>query len=165
LTKIGCQEARYANSAWKDQISKYGILKSGAMPQHFYSSPFTRAATTLYLTWNDIVLNLSNPPRPLVCERFRETIGLVTCDMRGKRSVLEKRYPMFDYEESLTEEDEIWTKDLRESYEARDDRLRGALDELFLMDGATWISITAHSGCIRSMVQGKSYVSSCIKPK
>jgi hypothetical protein len=125
------------------------------MPQYFYSSPFTRAVRTLEFTWKDIVLNAPNPPRPMVREKFREMIGHHTCDKRGKISELRKEFPFVDVEEGITEDDEIWEADFREDEpQGQDPRMRDAVDDIFRTRGEMFISVTAHSGCIRSMVRG-----------
>lgn len=52
MTPLGESQARSANEGWKEQ------LKAGVpLPQTFYSSPMRRSASTLEITWKDIVLN------------------------------------------------------------------------------------------------------------
>jgi len=143
---------------WKKQISENDLADAGAMPQKFYSSPFTRAARTLELTWSDIVLNENNPPRPFVREKYRETIGYHPCDKRGKISVLKENFPFIEVEQGMTEDDELWEADCREDESrGQDPRMRDALDDVFLHDKELFLSVTAHSGCIRSMVRATGH--------
>lgn len=52
LTPLGESQAQAANKGWKEQ------LKDGVpLPQTFYSSPMRRSASTLEITWRDIVLD------------------------------------------------------------------------------------------------------------
>ncbi|KAF3933127.1 hypothetical protein ABW19_dt0202360 [Dactylella cylindrospora] len=153
LTETGKGEAREINQIWKTQITKYGLYHAGAMPQRFYCSPFTRAVRTLEKTWDDIVLNLPDAPRVAVRENFRETIGRHSCDKRGKMSVLKEKFQFVDVEEGMADGDEIWTEIREDETEPMDARLRYGLDNIFLEAGETFISITAHSGCLRSVLR------------
>lgn len=124
------------------------------MPQKFYASPFTRAVRTLELTWNDIVLQLPDAPTVYVREMLRETIGRHYCDQRGKMSELARKFPWVEVEAGASEEDTIWTEIRENEGVYMRTRLRMALDRIFLEDGETFISITAHSGCIARMLEG-----------
>jgi hypothetical protein len=62
---------------------------------------------------------------------LRECIGEHTCDKRGKRSVFEAKFPEFEIEKDLTEEDVLWLPDWRESLESQDERAKGVLDMIF----------------------------------
>lgn len=69
LTPTGKQQAANVSAAWKTQAAA-GV----PLPQSFYSSPFTRSADTLNITWGDFVLNRPGAPVPVVIEGLRETI-------------------------------------------------------------------------------------------
>jgi len=84
----------------------------------------------------------------LVLEGLRECIGLHTCDKRGKRSIFEAKFPEFDIEKDLTEEDVLWTPHSRESLESQDIRAKGVLDMIFSDSESVYIAIAAHSGTI-----------------
>lgn len=59
LTPLGEEQAQAANAGWKEQ------LKDGVpLPQTFYTSPLRRSASTLDITWKDIVLDKG--VRPIV---------------------------------------------------------------------------------------------------
>lgn len=55
---------------------------------------------------SDILLN-EEGYRPYVVEKFRESIGLHTCDERSNKTVLEGLFPGFDFEPSFTHNDEL----------------------------------------------------------
>ncbi|KAF8244468.1 phosphoglycerate mutase-like protein [Wilcoxina mikolae CBS 423.85] len=148
LTDVGIQEAKKANAAWKTQI-KAGI----PLPNSYYSSPLSRSATTLQITWSDIVLDKKKPPKPLIKEKLRETLGVHTCDRRSSRSHIAETYPNFSIEDGFTEEDELWVPDIRESNEDRYIRLIESLHEIFRNDWSTYITISAHSGAISSILE------------
>src|ERR1700694_5289515 len=77
LTQKGITQALAVNKAWKSQLTS-----SIPLPEKFYSSPLSRASSTLNLTFFDITLR--NPPysTPMILENLRESIGLHTCDRR-----------------------------------------------------------------------------------
>jgi broad specificity phosphatase PhoE len=63
---LGESQAKSANQGWKEQ------LKDGVpLPQTFYSSPMRRSASTLEITWRDIVLDKG--VRPVVS--FEENVA------------------------------------------------------------------------------------------
>ncbi|KAL7268959.1 putative phosphoglycerate mutase pmu1 [Rhizina undulata] len=146
LTPQGIEEALKANAAWKTQIES-GI----PLPESFYSSPLSRAASTLLLNWRDITPKPGANPTPIFKEKLRETLGIHTCDRRGTKSYLHSTYPIFAFEPGFAETDLLWDPVLRESYDARDARLGQALDEIFASDDATFVSITAHGGAFSSI--------------
>ncbi|KAK6332553.1 hypothetical protein TWF730_004213 [Orbilia blumenaviensis] len=154
LTEKGKAEAQSIGHIWKTQLQHHSLHSAGALPQKFYASPFTRALRTLELTWSDIVLDLPNPPRVQIRENLRETIGHHWCDMRGKMSDIKQRFPFVDVEEGMDDDDTIWT-DVREDEVggSMDCRLREVIDDIFAGDGETFISITAHSGCLRCVLR------------
>ncbi|KAF3929420.1 hypothetical protein AA313_de0200158 [Arthrobotrys entomopaga] len=150
LTDTGKMEAGRVGDIWKTQIGKHSLSAAGAMPQKFYASPFTRALQTLEATWKDIVLNLPDVPKVYVKEGLRETIGRHYCDYRGDMRDIKKTFPWIELEEGMTDEDTIWTEAREDGREggSMDWRVRDVLDDIFMNDGETFISITAHSGCL-----------------
>ncbi|KAF3915085.1 hypothetical protein ABW21_db0208435 [Orbilia brochopaga] len=155
LIEQGIKEAGIINQIWKRQINDYGLSHAGAMPQKFYASPFTRALRTLEVTWKDIVLHLPDAPRVTVRENFREHIGRHYCDMRGFMPDIKKEFKFVDVDEAMADEDNVWTEVREKDVPggSMDLRLRDALDDIFLKDGETFISLTAHSGCLRSVLR------------
>lgn len=133
------------NAINNSYLIKSLIADDFPLPQSFYSSPFTRAADTLVLTWADLILD-SGYNTPIFKEALRETIGLHTCDKRRSKAYLENRYPDFEFETGFYDEDLLWTKDTQEDDGAKVLRARQFLDDLFASDENTYISVTAHSG-------------------
>ncbi|KDQ16131.1 hypothetical protein BOTBODRAFT_65050 [Botryobasidium botryosum FD-172 SS1] len=139
LTELGISQAEVAHAAWKTEIP-YGI----PLPS-LYSSPFSRAASTLEITFKDILLSTSPPARPFIIENLREIIGVSTCDKRDTKTYIANAYPGFDFEDGFTEEDVLWHPDIRETNPEIQVRARAALDQIFTRDSSTFISITCHS--------------------
>ncbi|KAK6339274.1 hypothetical protein TWF718_008695 [Orbilia javanica] len=155
LTEKGKNEALSIGNIWKTQLQHHSLFEAGALPQKFYASPFTRALRTLELTWQDIVLDLPDAPRVKIRENLRETIGYHWCDQRGVMKEVKAKFPWIDLEEGMHDEDKIWTPHTREDEMggSMDNRLREVIDDIFLEDGETFISITAHSGCLRCVLR------------
>lgn len=151
LTPLGEEQATANNVAWKEQI-KAGV----PLPQILYSSPMRRSASTLQITWKDILLNKGF--KPIIKESYREVIGLHTCDERSNKTVLAETYRElgvynltpagWDFEPAFNEHDLLWDAVYQETAPQQTLRLRLILNELFATDPRTFISITAHSGVI-----------------
>jgi hypothetical protein len=84
---------------------------------------------------------------------LRETMGLHTCDKRSPASKIVSEYPDYIIEPCFTEADELWDANTRESDQDRDARLRRFLDDVFATDNNVFVSMTAHSGAISSILQ------------
>lgn len=73
------------------------------VPQVLYSSPMRRSALTLQITWDKYITQRgSGRLIPQVREALRESIGLHTCDQRSEKSVIEKQFPKFEFEEPFS---------------------------------------------------------------
>lgn len=147
LTPKGIQQALVANAAWKAQIDA-----SVPLPQTFLSSPLSRAASTLNLTWSDIAIQISPFVKPIFVEGLRESIGLHTCDKRRDKYYLKAKYPNFTFEDGFSIEDELWGPVYQETFEQQVIRLRRVLDLIWEQDTSTYISITAHSGTVNAIL-------------
>jgi broad specificity phosphatase PhoE len=149
LTELGIQQARDNHMGWKKQIVE-GIPS----PTIYYVSPMTRALDTMQYTWNGIVEE--NVPPPLVIEDLREDYGEHTCDKRRSRSYIHKRFPEVGIESSLTEDDELWKPDWRETHRQHNVRTDRFLQWLFNEDWESpkhnYVSITSHSGTVNSFL-------------
>ncbi|CAE6444339.1 unnamed protein product [Rhizoctonia solani] len=148
LTDLGKQQASQAHQVWKTELAREDPVP---LPTKLFSSPFSRAALTLDITFSGILTHMEDGTglKPYVMENLREVIGEHTCDKRNPKSRTQKMYPEFEFEPGYTEEDELWTPDYRESVAEIDSRLKLALDEIFgslLSENDIFISITAHSG-------------------
>lgn len=154
LTEKGKNEAISIGNIWKTQLQHHSLFEAGALPQKFYASPFTRALRTLELTWQDIVLDLPDAPRVKIRENLRETIGYHWCDKRGVMTEVKEVFPWIVLEEGMHDEDKIWTETREDELcGSMDNRLREVIDDIFMEDGETFISITAHSGCLRCVMR------------
>jgi broad specificity phosphatase PhoE len=80
-------------------------------------------------------------------------MGQHTCDRRSTASEIAEEYPEYRFEAGFSEEDKLWDPEVRESNEHRNDRLRGFLNDIFAHDESTYISLTAHSGAITSILE------------
>lgn len=80
-------------------------------------------------------------------------MGQHTCDRRSTASEIAEEYPEYRFEAEFSEEDKLWDPEVRESNEHRNDRLRGLLNDIFAHDESTYISLTAHSGAITSILE------------
>ncbi|KAL5632159.1 hypothetical protein ACGC1H_000239 [Rhizoctonia solani] len=156
LTELGKQQAQLAHNAWVTELAKSDPVP---LPSKLFSSPMSRAASTLDITFTGILLTESgknDKVRPYVMEGLREVIGVHTCDKRRTKSYIREAYNDFRIEPGFTEEDELWTADHRETNAETDSRLRATLDTIFgrlLGSKDTFISVTAHSGAISSALR------------
>ncbi|KAL7410167.1 histidine phosphatase superfamily [Mrakia frigida] len=144
LTPNGIAQAQAVNAAWKIEAKA-----DAPLPQVFYSSPMRRAASTLEITWRDILLQKKSYT-PTIKEHYRESIGLHTCDQRSTKTVLSETYPGWNFDASFTEHDQLYNPTYQENGGAQSLRLQQQMNELFSSDDSTYVSITAHSGVINS---------------
>ncbi|OJJ33802.1 hypothetical protein ASPWEDRAFT_173235 [Aspergillus wentii DTO 134E9] len=148
LTAVGISQAETAHKAWEKQIEQ-----NIPPPQSYYVSPMNRCLATATVTFKGLKMPLTEPFQPTIKELLRETIGLHTCDKRSPKSTIEAEYPLFKIEPSFSEEDPLYDSKLRESNTARDARLLEFLRHIFATDANTFISLTAHSGAITSILE------------
>ncbi|OJJ48743.1 hypothetical protein ASPZODRAFT_62658 [Penicilliopsis zonata CBS 506.65] len=144
LTPLGVAQAQTAHSAWESQLAQ-GI----PIPQSFYVSPLNRCLATANVTFSGLNVGFE----PIIKENIRETIGLHTCDKRSTKAEIAAEYPLYTFEEGFTETDPLWDAQLRESNSARDARLLQAVREIVAGDSNIFISLTAHSGAITSILK------------
>ncbi|KAG8741091.1 hypothetical protein FRC10_003332 [Ceratobasidium sp. 414] len=130
LTDLGKQQAQLAHDAWVTELAKKDPVP---LPTKLFSSPLSRAASTLDITFRGILLGnkgSNDNVKPLIMENLREDIGEHTCDKRRTKTYLQNAYPDFSIEPGFTEEDELWTA-ARETHEEISARLKSALDGIF----------------------------------
>ncbi|OWZ31903.1 phosphoglycerate mutase [Cryptococcus neoformans] len=147
LTPLGKSQAQAVNRCWVAEAPLGAPIKSEEM--RWYVSPMIRTGQTLEESWGTLLGRA-----PEVWEDWREVYGGHTCDKRSPKSVLQKKFPNFKIEEGLTEEDELWKADDRETDAHMQMRAQRAMDRLFGKDGAkeTYISVTAHSAILRNLL-------------
>ncbi|KAI4205220.1 MAG: hypothetical protein LQ350_000542 [Teloschistes chrysophthalmus] len=165
LTDLGIQQAQAVNAFWERQLTE---AKTPA-PESYYTSPMRRCLATANLTFANLDLSSPSsstpqPPgdtttkneplyRPVVKELLREVNGVHTCDRRSSRSTLAAEFPNFTFEAGFAEHDELWTPDHRETNEEIDRRMKKLLDDIFTHDDSVFVSLTAHSGAICSLLR------------
>lgn len=180
LTPLGTEQAKRNNIAWKKQIEKQIPLpqafyvspftRATDTYQHTWDDIEIPTKTRSNSTTSNIsssstgcgtsaeVPGINNMP-PLIVEDIRETIGMHTCDMRNTKTFIHNRHPTYNIEKGFTEEDELWTSTHRETPAEQNVRIRRFLDNLFESDWdtvpskrKTFVSVTAHSGVIKSFL-------------
>jgi len=148
LTPTGAQQALAAHALWAQHLP-HGL----PAPQTYYVSPLTRTVQTADLTFQHLPLPRARPYKPHVKELLRETLGIHTCDRRSTRSHLHATHPHLILEPGFAEPDRLWRPDYREPRSARAYRLAMLLDDVFGRDEGVWLSMTAHSGAIVSLLE------------
>ncbi|KAG8706595.1 hypothetical protein FRC09_002334 [Ceratobasidium sp. 395] len=146
LTELGKNQAKQAAQTW---ITEMNRLDPVPLPTKIFSSPLSRAAQTLELTFSEILRRTN--ARPYIIEDLREMIGIHTTDKRRTKSYIQQTFPDFDIEPGFTEEDELWTPTTRETDAEMEPRLKRALDYIFgsLLDE----NDTSHSGTIAAALR------------
>lgn len=90
---------------------------------------------------------------PTIKELLREGISTHTCDRRSNKTAIEALFPSFNFEPEFPENDPFWSGIKAETSAAQDYRSKRVLDDLFAHDANSWLSITSHSGEIRSLLR------------
>lgn len=148
LTPLGIQQARDVHNLWK------ALLPNGIpYPENYYVSPLVRAIQTADLSFKDLSLPEGKEYKPVVKELLREAIGIHTCDRRSTKSEIMEAFPHLVFEEGFAEEDGLWDAGRREPEGARRYRLSQLLDDVFGHDDNIFLSLTAHSGAIGSILE------------
>ncbi|KAI1861666.1 uncharacterized protein JN550_010736 [Neoarthrinium moseri] len=148
LTEAGIAQTTKANNFWKGQLKDQKM----PAPQSYYTSPMNRCTITANLTFNGLDLPAKYPFVPTVKELFREGISIHTCDRRSSKSHIQSLFPWYQFEAGFTEHDELWNGTYAETSAAQAVRSKRVLDDVFSGDEHTWISVTSHSGEIRSLL-------------
>ncbi|KAF2264461.1 phosphoglycerate mutase-like protein [Lojkania enalia] len=149
LTDVGIDQALTVNKFWKHLIKDERIMP----PETYYTSPLYRCLDTARLTFSGLKLPRKNPFIPIVKEYLREGISARTCDRRSSRSYIHRHFPKYKFEKGFPEHDPFWTPLHSETSKDQDIRSKKLLDDVFTSDDSTYISITAHSGEIASLLR------------
>ncbi|KAB5539561.1 histidine phosphatase superfamily, partial [Coniochaeta sp. 2T2.1] len=149
LTPAGVVQTVKANTFWKGQLAKEKM----PAPESYYTSALSRCLVTANLSFSDLPLPASRPFVVTVKEFLREGISMHTCDRRRSKSYIRDLFPSYKFEEGFAEDDPLWTGTTAEDEGSEFARSKVALDEIFAEDEATWISVTSHSGEIRSLLK------------
>lgn len=151
LSPLGVTQAKAVNSFWASEITNQRI----PTPQTFYTSPLTRCLQTAQYTFDGLDLPRRRPFIPEVKELLREGISGHTCDRRNSSTYIHQNFPTYRIEPGFTESDELWEALHGETSIDQQIRSKKVLDEIFLSDDSTYISITSHSGEIGAILEGK----------
>ncbi|KAH6620510.1 histidine phosphatase superfamily [Boeremia exigua] len=149
LTQSGIKQAQDVNAFWQHLINDEKITP----PDSYYTSPLYRCLDTAKITFTDLALPKKSPFVPVVKEFLREGISAHTCDRRSSKSYIHQNFPSFEFEQGFAEHDPYWKELTAEPSAAQDIRSKAVLDDIFSSDDATYISITAHSGAIGSLLR------------
>ncbi|KAI1081436.1 phosphoglycerate mutase-like protein [Whalleya microplaca] len=147
LTEKGKRQAGALNEFWQESIEDLKL----PTPQIYYTSPLARCLETTKIAYSGLDVPADRPFRPIVKEGLRERFGVHTCDRRSTRSWISTNYPEYDIEPSLTENDDLWKPDVRESESEVSTRVKTLLDDVFSESDKTIVSFTAHSGLVRAL--------------
>ena len=121
-------------------------------PQVYYVSPLARTLTTARNTFESLNLPAGRRFHPIVKEDLRETHGVRMCDKRSSKTWISDNFPNFEIEQGFPDDDWRWDSNFREPIEGHTARTRRLLDWMFDTDKSTYISITAHAGTIRTIL-------------
>lgn len=135
LTPTGEQQATEIASLWSSP-------QNVPPPQAIYTSPLRRCLQTTTLGFAPIL----NHTTPVIKEGLRERFGVHTCDQRSSRSWIESAFASFKIEANLTENDELWKPDQRETIDEHIVRSQEVLADIFENDGSQVIALVGHSG-------------------
>lgn len=80
-------------------------------------------------------------------------MGQHTCDRRSRASDIAAEFADYRFESGFSEEDLLYDPKIRETNEERNQRLACLLDDIFANDESVFISLTAHSGAITSILE------------
>ncbi|KAH8900989.1 phosphoglycerate mutase-like protein [Thozetella sp. PMI_491] len=148
LTANGVAQANKANRFWEAQLATQKM----PAPESYYTSPLTRCLLTANITFGNLSLPAARPFVPTVKEFLREGISIHTCDRRSNATYIRNLFPSWPLEPSFSETDPLWSGVLGESSSSQAARSKIVLDELFIEDDKTFLSITSHSGEIASIL-------------
>ncbi|KNF03668.1 hypothetical protein PSTG_03188 [Puccinia striiformis f. sp. tritici PST-78] len=125
---------------------RYKVFFIARHGQGFHNIAESKYGTTLW----DCYWSEKNTDGELIWVRLH------TCDKRRSKSDIRVDYPFVEFEDRFTENDTLWTKDLQETDKQLDVRIKGALSRVFedpTSSNLTYVSITAHSGVISSVLR------------
>ncbi|KAH6907483.1 phosphoglycerate mutase [Coprinopsis sp. MPI-PUGE-AT-0042] len=154
LTPTGIDQAKAVRKMWEKEMSA-GL----GTPSKIYSSPFSRALRTCYISFDGLLEDdskvLTSPVIDPCSQDCREENGVHTCDQRRTTaSFIRKEFPKYTLEDGFSEEDRLWLPDVRETKEAVAVRGGRVLDRIFEENPADHvIAVTAHSGFINGVLK------------
>ncbi|KAK3387762.1 histidine phosphatase superfamily [Podospora didyma] len=163
LTPTGVGQAQAMQVFWRDSAS---ALKLPLSRRH-YASPLTRCLQTCDMAFSGLTLPSGEEApafKPIIKELVRERLGIHTCDRRSTRTYIQEHFPRFAFEDGFSEQDELWSPDVRETLEEHAVRVESFLNELFMNDTEPIISLTAHSGTILALYEATGHPAVHVAP-
>ncbi|KAG6895881.1 hypothetical protein C0992_011802 [Termitomyces sp. T32_za158] len=131
LTETGKTQAAAASEVWRSELAA-----KLPVPGKFYVSPLSRALQTLEITFNGLLPERESKWATIL-ENCREVYGVHTCDKRRTRTYIRATFPEFCIERDFSENDILWTPDVRESDAHVAGRAKQVLDLVFNGDKET----------------------------
>ena len=150
LTQNGIKQAEDVNAFWAHLIGDEKITP----PESYYTSPLYRCLDTAKITFANLPLPKKSRFVPTIKEFLREGITAHTCNRRSSKTYIHQNFPTFKFEKGFAETDPYWKELTNEPSDAQDIRSKALLDDVFTKDDSTYISMTAHSGEISSLLRG-----------
>lgn len=148
LTANGIAQAQTVNNLWNHLIKTQNITT----PQSYYVSPLTRCLQTANISFYGLPLPVEHPFIPEVKELLREGIDIHTCDSRSNLTYIKASFPGYTIEPGFSEFDLLFRYSTSETTTAQNLRSKTLLDQIFSLDGETWLSFTTHSGEASSLL-------------
>ena len=150
LTPAGVAQVEQARDFFLNAIPQ-GV----PVPDAWFVSPLERCLSTAQLTWLPLLQKgVLKEWKPMVKEGIREILGVHTCDRRSVLSSKPSKYPEMEFEAGMSEEDELWKPDYRETFDELDVRAQTFMDEVWdRKEGEQVVSVTSHSCWIRSALR------------
>ena len=146
LTPKGITQAEEAGDFWANAVSADKV----PVPEKWFTSPLTRCLHTTETMRKRVQMTIPLSSPPFLSEAVREISGVHTCDKRSTRSAIEAAFPEFILEGSMSEEDNLWHANKRNTPEEHVKMWRTFLEQLFV-DNSTFIFIATHSGATRAL--------------
>lgn len=148
LSETGIEQVKDLGQFWLKAVQNDGL----PLPQTLYTSPLARCLQTTDHVFSALIKLNHAPFQPIVKELIRERFTLHTCDLRRPRSWIEKHYPGYRVEEDVTERDEFFGQNRRETDQEHYARKQKALEDVFSTDRNDFISLTVHSLAITAIL-------------
>lgn len=149
LTPNGEQQIEKLSGQWQDQLKK-----GTPLPQSYYASPLRRTLQTFELTWTNVSkFDHNDKYKPLVREVARETYGIDSESRRHDKEFIVKNWPFVQLSSDFSDPDPWWSPKERETGQHRDYRAELFLNDVFTNDNNQVISLTTHSGFIKSLLK------------
>jgi broad specificity phosphatase PhoE len=134
----------------KNQCTQQRVVASTLRPDLIVVSPLLRAIQTAIITFADYYGPHTTIPW-IAHEGCREDLGVLTCNKRRPRSVIEAEYPSIIFHSSMTEEDTLWDPTTREDTPSKSERIYDFLTNFIATRPEHNIAVVGHSAWLFHM--------------